>query len=249
MKLLIADDARDVAEVVAFGARMTWPTCQVTIASSGEEALRCFAADSYDLVVLDVSMPSPEGFEVCRRIREVSQVPILMLTVHDTTLDKVRALDLGADDYLTKPFDHLELLARLRALVRRSTSAFENPTPAFVSGTFSVDFATHEVRVHGNVVPLTSTEYRLLEELVRHAGTVLPHEFLLDRVWGPEYTRDSHYLKVFIRRLRRKLGDDAEHPRYIETSWGTGYRFMLLPDANGGPTEGTSASVSLRHAG
>ncbi|MGD9890207.1 MAG: response regulator transcription factor [Dehalococcoidia bacterium] len=225
-KLLIADDAQDVAQVVAFGARMTWPGCEVAVTHDGATALRRFEEEHPDLVVLDVSMPPPDGFEVCRRIREISQVPILMLTVRDGTLDKVRALDLGADDYLTKPFDHLELLARLRALVRRSST----PTPAsrhsFTAGDLSIDFATNEVRLHGEVVPLTSTEYRLLEELVHHAGTVLPHRFLVEHVWGPECVGDPHSLKVFVRRLRQKLGDDADHPRYIQTTWGVGYRFV-----------------------
>jgi DNA-binding response OmpR family regulator len=228
LKLLIAEDAHDVAEVVAFGMRMTWPDCQVTVAGSGTEALRAFEAEPPDLVVLDVSMPPPDGFEVCRRIRKTSQVPILMLTVHDATLDKVRALDLGADDYLTKPFDHLELLARLRALVRRARSPLVPPSTTFTAGDLSVDFTTHEVRIRGEVIQLTSTEYRLLEELVRHAGTVLPHQVLLERVWGAEYIGDTHYLKVFVRRLRQKLGDDPEQPRYIQTEWGVGYRFVLL---------------------
>ncbi len=229
LKLLIAEDTRDVAEVVAFGARMAWPDCRVTIAADGKQALRSFDEEHPDLVILDVSMPPPDGFEVCRRIRETSQVPILMLTVHDSTLDKVRALDLGADDYLTKPFDHLELLARLRALVRRSSGPLASPQaqpdPHFTIGDFSLDYATREARVGGEVVRLTSTEYRLLEELVQHAGTVLSHRHLLERVWGPEYVNDTHYLKVFVRRLRQKLGDDAEHPRYIRTEWGIGYHF------------------------
>ena len=228
LKLLIAEDARDVADVVAFGARMIWPHCGVTIAADGEEALRCFEEEHPDLVVLDVSMPPPDGFEVCKRIREASRVPILMLTARDGTLDKVRALDLGADDYLTKPFDHLELLARLRALVRRSSeppASPPQPGSRFVAGDLSFDHSTHEVRVRGEVVRLTSTEYRLLEELVRHAGTVLPHRVLLERVWGPKYVGEAHYLKVFVRRLRRKLGDDPERPRYIHTEWGIGYRF------------------------
>lgn len=249
LKMLIAEDSRDVAEVVAFGARMTWPGSQVVIAGTGEEALQCFAQDSFDVVVLDVSMPPPDGFEVCRRIREVSQVPIMMLTVHDATVDKVRALDLGADDYLTKPFDHLELLARLRALVRRAAAAYEPPAPTYAAGPFTLDFSTHEVTVNGSVVALTSTEYRLLEELVRHAGTILPHEFLLERVWGPEYTRDQHYLKVFVRRLRRKLGDNAEHPRYIETAWGTGYRFIALAEsASYGPALAAAAGLAHERA-
>ena len=231
-RLLIAEDARDVADVVAFAARMTWPGCHVTIAADGAEALQSFADDPPDLVVLDVEMPKLNGFEVCQRIRTTSEAPILMLTVRASTLDKVRALDLGADDYLTKPFDHLELLARLRALMRRATVAEIEPGPAVAVGELRLDFTTHEVRVGGEMVHLTSTEYRLLEELVRNAGIVLTHRVLLDRVWGPEYARDAQYLKVFVRRLRQKLGDDATHPRYIQTEWGIGYRFVQLPNAH-----------------
>ena len=226
LKLLVADDARDVARVVAFGARMNWPDCRVTIATGGEEALRDFEMERPDLVVLDVAMPPPDGFEVCRRIRETSRVPILMLTVRDATLDKVRALDLGADDYLTKPFDHLELLARLRALLRRGNNSTASPDPDLAIGDLTLDFATHEVRVRGEPVRLTATEYRLLEVLARHAGTTLPHQYLLTQVWGSEYLRDVHYLKVFVRRLRRKLGDDSERPRYLQTEWGVGYRLV-----------------------
>jgi DNA-binding response OmpR family regulator len=226
LKLLIAEDTRDLANAVAFAARMAWPGCRVTIASDGAAALARFAEEPADLVVLDVGMPPPDGFEVCRRIREVSEVPILMLTVRDATLDKVRALDLGADDYLTKPFDHLELLARLRALLRRAPGREAEPAPTFVSGDLSIDFATHEVRLRGEVVRLTTTEYRLLEELARHAGAVIPHHALLERVWGAEWVTEPSYLKVFVQRLRRKLGDDAEHPRYIQTEWGVGYRFV-----------------------
>ncbi|MBA3790747.1 MAG: response regulator transcription factor [Rubrobacter sp.] len=226
LKVLIAEDARDVAEVVAFGMRMVWPDCHVTTTVNGEEAIKRFAEERPDLVVLDVYMPPPDGFEVCRRIREISQVPILMLTVRDGTLDKVRALDLGADDYLTKPFDHLELLARLRALLRRASRTPATPEPCIAVGDLSLDYTTHEVRVRGEVIRLTSTECRLLEELVRHAGTVLSHRHLLEQVWGPGYVGDAHYLKVFVRRLRRKLGDDAERPRYIRTEWGIGYRFI-----------------------
>jgi len=226
LKLLIADDAADVAEIVAFGAQMTWSDCQVIVAGDGAEALRQFEAEEPDLVVLDVSMPPPDGFEVCRRIREVSVVPILMLTVRDATLDKVRALDLGADDYLTKPFDHLELLARLRALVRRANGSLSPTAATFTAGDLAIDFATRDVRIKGEPIQLTSTEYRLLEVLTQHAGNVLPHQLLLEQVWGPEYSRDTHYLKVFVRRLRQKLGDDPDRPRYIQTEWGTGYRFI-----------------------
>ncbi len=170
-------------------------------------------------------MPPSDGFEVCRRIREVSTVPILMLTVCDATLDKVHALDLGADDYPTKPFDHLELLARLRALVRRSGIHADAPVPRYVEGDLTLDFAAQEVRVRGKEVRLTPAEYRLLEVLVRRAGAVVAHQVLLQEVWGPEYLADPQYLKVFVRRLRNKLGDDPEQPRYIHTVRGIGYRF------------------------
>jgi len=226
LKVLIADDAADVAEVVAFGARMTWPGCEVAVAGGGEEAIRAFEEGGADLVVLDVAMPPPDGFEVCRKIRETSSVPILMLTVRDATIDKIRALDLGADDYLTKPFDHLELLARLRALVRRAGLPVTAPGAAFASDELTIDFTTREVRLRGEPVRFTSTEFRLLEELVRNAGTTLPHQVLLERVWGDEWIADPSYLKVFVRRLRQKLGDDAGQPRYIMTERGLGYRFV-----------------------
>ena len=229
MKVLIADDDRDFARVVTYTIGATWPDWQVTVAEDGRQALRAFAEERPDLVILDVSMPPPDGLEVCRRIREQSRVPILMLTARDTTLDEVRALDLGADDYLTKPFDHLTLLARLRALLRRAEAPAPERRADFAVGELTIDFATREVRVKGDVVELTPTEYVLLEELARHAGTVMPHQLLLERVWGPEYSHDTHYLKVFVSRLRQKLGDDAERPRYIQTQWGTGYR-LVPPD-------------------
>ena len=237
VRVLIAEDAQDVADVVAFGARMTWRDCSVTIATSGEEAIRAFADAPADIVILDIAMPPPNGFEVCRSIREISNVPILMLSVRDATVDKVRALDLGADDYLTKPFDHLELLARLRALVRRANAATE-PEPDFASGDLTIDFAMREVRVGNDAVRLTSTEYRVLEELARHVGTTVPHALLLERVWGDGCAYDPGYLKVFIGRLRRKLGDAAEHPRYIQTDWGLGYRFVAPSSPAAATTEG-----------
>ena len=230
IRLLIAEDARDVAEGIAFAARLAWPGCQVTIAASGEEALRRFAEHGADLVILDVSMPPPDGFEVCRRIRAASPVPILMLTARDDTLDKVRALDLGADDYLTKPFEPLELLARLRALLRRRRGMADPADPTLAVGDVWLDTTTREARVRGEPVRLTTAEFRLLEALVRQAGVVVPRAVLLRHLWGEEYAGEADSLKVFVRRLRQKLGDDSARPRYIQTEWGVGYRFIAPRD-------------------
>jgi two-component system KDP operon response regulator KdpE len=185
-------------------------------------------AGTSPVVVLDAGRPEPEAYGLCQRIRRASGVPLLVVGAPDGTLDKVRALRLGADVCLDAPVDHLGFLAYLRALLRRTGLAAWRSGGAsgrgFAAGELSIDFVTHEVRVGGRVVPLTATEYRLLETLARHAGTTLPHGLLLERVWGPAYARDTPYLKVFVRRLRRKLGDDAARPRYLHTTWGVGYR-------------------------
>lgn len=230
-RVLIADDEPDVANIVAYGVRMMWPNAEVETVAGGVEALRRFDQHEPDLVVLDVAMPAPNGFAVLERIRTISQVPVMMLTAHGATADKVRAFDLGADDYLTKPFDHLELLARLRALLRRMqvTSTSEDVPQRLSIDNLTLDPATRQVQVGERAVPLTATEFRLLEELARHAGRVLPHEYLLTRVWGPEYRNDVTTLRVFIQRLRTKLEDDGESPQYIHTERGTGYRFKIRP--------------------
>ncbi len=236
LKLLIAEDDRDLAEVIAYGARREWPGCDVTVAADGQAALAHFAAARPDLVILDVTMPPPNGIEVCQRIRRASPVPILMLTVRGGMLDKVRALDLGADDYLTKPFDHLELFARLRALLRRvgdtptrphrADDRYPLPKPGFRSAALTVDFADHEVRLRGERLHLSPIEHQLLLELVRHAGLTLTHRQLIDRLWSDDRTRDQYSLKTFVNRLRQKLGDDAEFPIYIRTVRGLGYQFL-----------------------
>ena len=171
--LLIVDDAPDIAEVVAFGARMAWPDCQIVTATTGAQALDEFAAELPDLVVLDVGLPPPDGFAVLRQIRQTSEVPVLMLTVHNAIIDKIRAFELGADDYLVKPFDHLELMARLRSLVRRARIAHESLTADVVMGDLTLNFANRTVWQAGHEVRLTSTEFRLLAELIRHGGAVL----------------------------------------------------------------------------
>jgi DNA-binding response OmpR family regulator len=228
LKLLIAMEEQVLADVIAFDARMTWPDCAVTRVPDVAHAMRCFQDEPADLVILGVTLPVDDGLPVCQQIRATSQAPIMILSAHDSVLDKVRALDLGADDYLSMPFDHLELLARLRALVRRSAAREQLAHAAPDNQIFHLDAASHAVHVQGRAIRLTGTEYRLLDELVRHAGMVLTHQVLVDRVWGPEYGGAAHYLKVFVRRLRQKLGDDSMNARYIQTEWGIGYRFVAL---------------------
>jgi two-component system KDP operon response regulator KdpE len=179
-----------------------------------------------DLVILDIVMPKMDGFEVCRRLREWTQVPIIMLSAKGDESDKVKCLDLGADDYITKPFGKDELIARVRAVLRRAEAAATTSTkPSFACGDVRVNFASRQVTVAGNEVKLTPTEYTLLQELVLNASKVLTHTHLLNKVWGPEYRDEREYLHVFVRRLRSKLETDPTKPRYILTVPGVGYQF------------------------
>jgi two-component system KDP operon response regulator KdpE len=226
MKVLVVDDAAEVIEAVTVSFTLQWRETEVIGADNGETALDLVEQEHPDIVLLDIAMPGMDGFETLREIRAFSDVPVIMLTAKDDVLDKVKGLELGADDYVTKPFDHLELLARVKALLRRLD--MPQPTsraPSFHSGDLTVDFAAQEVRLRGEVVPLTATEYKLLYHLVRNAGHVLRHETLLAKVWGREYVDEVDYLRVYIRRLRRKLEPDPERPRHILTERGLGYRF------------------------
>ncbi len=226
MKVLVVDDAAEVIEAVTISFTLQWRETEVIGADNGEAALDLVEQEHPDVVLLDIAMPGMNGFEVLREIRAFSDVPVIMLTAKDDVLDKVKGLELGADDYVTKPFDHLELLARVKALLRRLD--MPQPTsraPSFHSGDLTIDFAAQEVRLRGEVVPLTATEYKLLYHLIRNAGHVLRHETLLAKVWGREYVDEVDYLRVYIRRLRRKLEPDPERPRHILTERGFGYRF------------------------
>jgi two-component system KDP operon response regulator KdpE len=227
MKVLVIDDAAEVIEAVTVSFTLQWRETDVIGADTGAEGLDLVERELPDIVLLDIAMPGMDGFEVLRQLRAFSDVPVIMLTARDDVLDKVKGLELGADDYVTKPFDHLELLARVKALLRR----FDMPqpvsrAPSFRSGDLTMDFAAHEVRRDGERVPQTATEYKLLYHLVRNAGRVLPHETLLAKVWGREYIDEVDYLRVYIRRLRRKLEADPERPRRILTERGLGYRFQ-----------------------
>ncbi|MDH4208268.1 MAG: response regulator transcription factor [Anaerolineae bacterium] len=225
MKILIVDDEPDVVKVVRMSFQVQEPTWEVVAAYDGEEALAVFEKEQPELVLLDVMMPEMSGFDVLRELRSFSDVPVIILTAKDDEIDKVMGLNLGADDYITKPFGHLELLARVRAVLRRAQGIPLTHELPFSSGRIHVDFERRQVTVGGEPVSLTGTEYRLLYHLVRNAGQVLPHETLLARVWGREYTDEIDYLKVYISRLRNKLEQDPRNPEYILTEYGLGYWF------------------------
>jgi len=227
MRILVVDDEPDVVESVRLGFTLQWREVDVLGAGTGEAALDVVEREHPDIVLLDIGLPDMDGFEVIRQIRAFSDVPVVMLTARDDAMDKVKGLELGADDYVTKPFNHLELMARVKAVLRRhEMPAPTTRSPSFRSGDLEVDFAAHEARLLGVHLDLTPTEYKLLYHLVRNAGHVLQHGTLLAKVWGREYVDEVDYIRVYIRRLRDKLGDDPDDPRYIQTERGLGYRFI-----------------------
>jgi len=225
MKILVVDDEPDVIKVITMSFNMRQPAWEVIGAQDGQEALERIETEHPDAVLLDVGLPEMSGFEVLKAVRVFSDVPVIMLTVKDDELSKVQGLELGADDYVTKPFSHLELLARVRAVLRRAEALPLTHERPFISGDIQVDFSRREVMVRGQPVTLTSTEYRLLYHLVRNAGQILTHETLLARVWGRDYTNEISYLKSYINRLRSKLEQDPHHPEYIMTEHTVGYWF------------------------
>jgi DNA-binding response OmpR family regulator len=225
MRILIVDDEPDVVKVVRMSLQVQEPTWEAIAAYDGEEALDAFEEEQPDLVLLDIMMPEMSGFDVLKELRRFSDVPVIMLTAKANEIDKVMGLNLGADDYITKPFGHLELLARIRAVMRRTQGMPLTHELPFSSGSMHVDFERREVSVNGEIVPLTATESRLLYYLVRNAGHVLTHEMLLANVWGREYTDEIDYLKVYISRLRNKLEQDPRNPEHILTEYGVGYWF------------------------
>lgn len=205
----------------------------VLAASDGQQALEQIEQKVPDLVLLDVMMPRLDGFTVCHKVREFSSVPIIIVTARGQDQDKIRGLDLGADDYLTKPFSIDELLARVRAVLRRSQFAAKESSRGLqamtTTGELAIDYAQHLVTLAGKEILLTPTEYRILAYLAQNAGRVVTQDLLLEHVWGSEYLGESHMLQVNINRLRRKLEDDPTHPRYIQTKVGVGYSLASIP--------------------
>jgi two-component system KDP operon response regulator KdpE len=199
----------------------------VSEAYNGLEALQQVRENLPDLVVLDVSMPELDGFETLKEIRKISDVPVIMLTVRGEEVDRVRGLDLGADDYVTKPFSPRELASRIKAVLRRTAKAPPvDKTLLVIDEDLAIDFPRREVIVRGKRVKLRPTEWRLLYHLVNNAGWVMTHEMLLSKVWGHEYRDEDHYVRLYITYLRKKIEPDPAHPKYILTERGVGYRFV-----------------------
>ena len=223
LRVLVVDDERSIRRFlkVSLGSQFV-----VLEAASGEEALSAVANEHPDVVILDLGLPDIDGVEVTRRLREWSQIPIIIVSVREQEQDKIAALDAGADDYLTKPFGVGELMARLRVALRRSAQVDDEPV--FASGNLVVDLNQREVRLNEQPILLTPTEYDLLRTLVRHAGKVLTHDQLLRAVWGTAYESETHMLQVNISNLRRKIEPYPSRPTYIVTEPGVGYRLKVL---------------------
>jgi DNA-binding response OmpR family regulator len=226
---LVADDDPQLLRLVSRNLQLEGYA--VLAVSDGQAALEQIEAHAPDLALLDVMMPRLDGFALTQRVREYSALPILLLTARGEDADKIRGLDLGADDYLTKPFSVEELLARVRAVLRRSQLGADAHALAATTtvGELSVDYAQHRVSKQGREVLLTPTEYRILAYLAQNAGRVVTQELLLEQVWGVEYAGESHMLQVNINRLRRKLEDDHTQPRYLLTKVGVGYLLATPP--------------------
>ena len=221
-KILIVDDEPKVVRLVSQVLKAMG--YQVVSAASGEPALEMVALEQPDLVLLDVRLPGGmDGYEICRRIREFSDVAVIMLTAKALERDLLCGFDAGADDYLTKPFSSKELVARVKAVLRRTQRPEEKVTTAFTCGDLEINFARHTVNVGGEQVPLTRTEYALLRQLALNANRIMLHQDLLTKVWGPEYRDDVDYLRAYVRYLRRKLEADPSNPQYITTAPGVGY--------------------------
>lgn len=225
-RVLVIDDEPQIRRFLDISLRAQG--YQVSIAENGETGLHALATQGADLVILDLGLPDIDGHEVLKRLREWSEIPVILLTVRADEQEKVAALDAGANDYVTKPFGVQELMARVRALLRMHASAGEAP-PQFDDGQLHIDLARREVLLRGEPVQLARKEYALLALLVRHAGRVITQPQMLRELWGDHHQHDTHYLRVLVGKLRQKLGDNAASPRWIATEPGVGLRFVGEP--------------------
>jgi len=226
-RILVVDDDVEILRLIKRVLEIEG--FHVITAESGEAAIQEMEREQFDLLVLDLMLPGIDGITVCKQIRNFSTLPVIILTAKTSLEDKVKALEACADDYVTKPFSTQELLARVRAVLRRSQMTL--PTPSIsrlVSGNMEINFLDRRVTVAGEEIKLTPTEFNLLQELALHSGKVLTHAYLLNRIWGNEYRDELRYLHVFISRLRNKLRLDKDNQQMIESISGVGYRFNIL---------------------
>jgi two-component system, OmpR family, response regulator RegX3 len=222
-RVLVVEDEESFSDPLAYMLRKEG--YEVAVAASGPDALREFDRSGADLVLLDLMLPGLSGTEVCRQLRQRSNVPVIMLTAKDSEVDKVVGLEIGADDYITKPYSSRELLARVRAVLRRGAEPPEIASPVLEAGPVRMDVERHVVSVNGEVVQVPLKEFELLEVLLRNAGRVLTRGLLIDRVWGADYVGDTKTLDVHVKRLRSKIEPNPAEPRYLRTVRGLGYKF------------------------
>ena len=226
MKVLCIDDAPDILEVLNLSLKMRWPDVEVFKSEDGPTALALFERENPDLLIVDLGLPGMDGYEVIRRVRLYSDVPIVILSVRDEEQDIVKGLELGADDYITKPFGHLQLLARIQAVLRRASSTPSSTEETIEVGELRINPNTREVYVGDRAISLTPTEYSILYHLARNVGRVLTHQALLSKVWGGDAVDDRHLLTVHMNHLRSKMGDTGQEPGLILTERGIGYRMV-----------------------
>ena len=222
-KILVVEDEASFSDALSYV--LTKEGYEVVVADTGDGAIATFDKVGADLVLLDLMLPGLSGTEVCRQLRARSNVPIIMLTAKDTEVDKVVGLELGADDYVTKPYSKAELIARIKAVLRRQSDLSESIDPVLVAGPVRIDVERHQVNVNNESISLPLKEFELLEFLVRNSGRVLTRAQLIDRVWGSDYFGDTKTLDVHIKRLRAKIENDPANPVYIQTIRGLGYKF------------------------
>jgi two-component system KDP operon response regulator KdpE len=225
-RVLVVDDDRQMLRAVTNALRARGYA--VVTAADGKAALEVLADEQFELVLLDLGLPNVDGHEVISKLRGWSEVPVIVLSVREGQDEKAAALDAGADDYVTKPFGTKELLARMRAVLRRSSP--DEPEPVLRFGELEIDLPRQSIKLDGERLHLTPTEYRLLEAMATSPGKLLTHRWLLQKVWGPGYGTESHYLRLYVRQLRQKLHDDPARPRWITTEPGVGYRWLPEPE-------------------
>ena len=227
MKAVIIEDQAETVEAISVCFELRWPDATVLSTGKGNKGLELIEAELPDIVTLGLELPDIDGFELLRQVRRSFDMPIIIVTVRNQKMDIVKGLELGADDYITKPFDHIEFLARVKALLRRtSMPQLKGNTEPFQSGKLRIDFDSREVSLGGEKVTLTPIEYNLLQHLAKNAGHVMPHHTLLEKVWGAEYTNATDYLKVYVQRLRAKLCDNLSVPQLILTERRVGYKLV-----------------------